>query len=134
MLILRTSVIIVNVIYCRRRVSSLLHSDFRESLDQLIQSYVERQTNVPEDWELHEMSLPPFTTQNQDQLSTGHSEESEPIHVEETQRTLPRPPPLPQAHWGHHANWSRHESRQRPGTVSFIIALSIVANTLQLTP
>ncbi|XP_021843779.1 uncharacterized protein [Spinacia oleracea] len=100
----------------RRRVSSLLHSDFRESLDQLIQSYVERQTNVPEDWELHEMSLPPFTTQNQDQLSTGHSEESEPIHVEETQRTLPRPPPLPQAHWGHHANWSRHESRQRPGT------------------
>ncbi|XP_021729856.1 uncharacterized protein LOC110696831 [Chenopodium quinoa] len=99
----------------RRRVSSLLHSDFRESLDQLIQSYVERQTNAPDDWELHEMS-PPFTMQNQDHLSTDHSEESGPIHAEEAQRVLPRPPPLPQANWGHNGNWSRRESQQHPGT------------------
>ncbi|XP_048491714.1 uncharacterized protein LOC104883229 isoform X2 [Beta vulgaris subsp. vulgaris] len=102
----------------RRTVSSLLHSDFRESLDQLIQSYVERQTNAPDDWELHEISLPPFTVQNQDHLGTDHGEESGPegIHAEASQRTLPRPPPLPQAHWGNHPNWSRRESRQPPGT------------------
>lgn len=100
----------------RRRVSSLLHSDFRESLDQLLQSYVDRQANAPDDWELHEMPHPPFTRQNQDNLGTDHSEESGPIYNEESQRTLPRPPPLPQAHFGHNANWSRHVSLQRPGT------------------
>lgn len=82
---------------------------------------MERQTQAPDDWEeLHEVSLPPFTAQMQDHLGTDHSEDSGPegiIHVEGSQRTLPRPPPLPQANWGHH-NWSRREVQQRPGTVS----------------
>ncbi|XP_057538124.1 uncharacterized protein LOC130815649 [Amaranthus tricolor] len=102
----------------RRTVSSLLHSDFRESLDQLIQSYVERQTHAPDDWELHEMSLPPFPAQNQIHRGTEHTEElgSEDNLADQSRQTLPRPPPLPQAHWGHHANRSFRESRQRPGT------------------
>lgn len=81
---------------------------------------MERQTHAPDDWELHEMSLPPFPAQNPVHRGTDHSEElgAEDNLADQSQRTLPRPPPLPQAHWGHHANRSFRESRQRPGTVS----------------
>uniref|UniRef100_A0A7C9F993 RING-type domain-containing protein n=1 Tax=Opuntia streptacantha TaxID=393608 RepID=A0A7C9F993_OPUST len=95
----------------RRRVSSLLHSGFRESLDQLIQSYVDRQTHAPDDWELRETSSPPFVAREPEQLTPDHDEES----VE----AGPAPMLGPQGHWGrvlHHTNWSRHELRQRPGT------------------
>lgn len=52
----------------RRRVSSLLRSGFRASLDQLIQSYVERQGNASLDWEAEETTSPPaFTEPDQDQ-------------------------------------------------------------------
>ena len=71
---------------------------------------MERQAQGPDEWEeMHEMSMPSFATRNQDHLGTDNSEDSGPegYHAEENQRTLPRPPPLPQAHWGNSSNWSR---------------------------
>ncbi|KAJ8422963.1 hypothetical protein Cgig2_002712 [Carnegiea gigantea] len=95
----------------RRRVSSLLHSGFRESLDQLIQSYVDRQTHAPGDWELRETSPPSFVAREPEHFGADHDEMS----VEAG------PPPMlgPHGNWGQaldHTNWLRHELHQRPGT------------------
>ncbi|KAH9621737.1 hypothetical protein KSS87_022776 [Heliosperma pusillum] len=106
----------------RRRVSSLLDSDFRENLDRLIQSYVDRQTDTPDDWEHHEI-LPHFVSRNQERLHTEQEEsESYDPHANGNEPRLPpRPPPLPQAHWGrglHQTNWARRNIHQQSGTVS----------------
>ncbi|XP_074286154.1 uncharacterized protein LOC141611502 [Silene latifolia] len=108
----------------RRRVSSLLHSDFRESLDQLLQSYAERRTNVPDDWELHEMLPSPFVSRNQAQLHIDQDDSilddtRENEHRSGPTLSPPPPPPLPQAHWRPRTNQTyrvRRETRQRPGT------------------
>ncbi|KAK4440671.1 hypothetical protein Salat_0402000 [Sesamum alatum] len=46
-------------LFSRRRVSSLLRSGFRESLDQVLQSHVERQGHASGGWELDDASSSP---------------------------------------------------------------------------
>ncbi|KAK1416598.1 hypothetical protein QVD17_32389 [Tagetes erecta] len=82
----------------RRSVSNLLRSGFRESLDHLIQSYVERQGREPIDWDLHR------------NLPTSTSPEGGQEQHEVTDRPSPPVPP-PQPIWHHdipHSSWSRH--------------------------
>ncbi|KAJ8490460.1 hypothetical protein OPV22_012181 [Ensete ventricosum] len=94
----------------RRSVSNLLHSGFRESLDQLIQSYVERQGRAPIDWDL-QTSLPsPISPEDEDNQGDDLNQEIQDV-VDRPQSVFP-PPPLPprQPIWRtglHHNNWSR---------------------------
>ncbi|XP_074573117.1 uncharacterized protein LOC141829525 [Curcuma longa] len=95
----------------RRSVSNLLHSGFRESLDQLIQSYIERQGRSPIDWDL-QRPLPTPNSPDEDQENqvdglTQNVQNTAPRHP-----TMFPPPPLPprQPIWHstlHHNNWSR---------------------------
>ncbi|KAF8397768.1 hypothetical protein HHK36_016690 [Tetracentron sinense] len=95
----------------RRSVSNLLRSGFRESLDQLIQSYVERQGHAPIDWDLHR-TLPTPASQEQDQEQRDDQNEDQLDAVGRPPLVLPSPPvPPPQPLWHqelHHANWPRH--------------------------
>ncbi|KAJ9553656.1 hypothetical protein OSB04_017701 [Centaurea solstitialis] len=97
----------------RRSVSNLLRSGFRESLDHLIQSYVERQGRAPIDWDLHR-NLPNQTSQEGGQEHRG-DEDNENQHETIGGRpslVLPSPPvPPPQPIWHHdlsQSTWSRH--------------------------
>ncbi|KAL8218292.1 hypothetical protein R6Q57_021665 [Mikania cordata] len=87
----------------RRSVSNLLRSGFRESLDHLIQSYVERQGRGHIDWDLHRNSPIPTSP-------VGGQEQHEAI--DRPSLVAPSPPvPPPQPIWHHdmpHSSWSRH--------------------------
>ncbi|XP_042487631.1 uncharacterized protein LOC122067853 [Macadamia integrifolia] len=95
----------------RRSVSNLLRSGFRESLDQLIQSYVERQGRAPIDWDLHR-TLPSPNSPDQDQEQQRDQDEGQPDTVARPPLVMPSPPvPPPQPLWQqdlHHAHWPRH--------------------------
>ncbi|KAI9157421.1 hypothetical protein LWI28_022260 [Acer negundo] len=102
----------------RRSVSNLLRSGFRESLDHLIQSYVERQGRAPIDWDLHRNLPTPTPTppeQDQEQQRDEHNEDQQDT-INRPSLVLPSPPvPPPQPLWHqelHHSSWSRH-SMQR---------------------
>ncbi|XP_062105176.1 uncharacterized protein LOC133816875 isoform X2 [Humulus lupulus] len=104
----------------RRRVSNLLHSGFRESLDQLIQSYVERQSHAAVDWELDGSSPSPASVeQDLDQAIPNQSEVQEdavvrPPPVAPPSHPIPPPPPM----WDqrpHRDSWTQHDMHQRFG-------------------
>ncbi|GFZ14599.1 RING/U-box superfamily protein [Actinidia rufa] len=102
------------VVSSLRSVSNLLRSGFRESLDQLIQSYVERQARAPIDWDLHR-NLPTPTPasperdpeqQRDEQNGDQNGATGRPSLV---QPSPPVPPPQPLWHHDlHHSSWPRH--------------------------
>ncbi|KDP45067.1 hypothetical protein JCGZ_01567 [Jatropha curcas] len=96
----------------RRSVSNLLRSGFRESLDQLIQSYVERQGRAPIDWDLHRNLPTPTPSSPERDEEQQREEQNEDQHNARRSMVLPSPPvPPPQPLWHqdlHHTSWSRH--------------------------
>lgn len=96
----------------RRSVSNLLRSGFRESLDQLIHSYVERQGRSPIDWDLHRnLPIPASPEMGQDQQNDEQNDDQQ-DGVGRPSIVLPSPPvPPPQPLWHqdlHHSSWPRH--------------------------
>ncbi|XP_028776132.1 uncharacterized protein LOC114732921 [Neltuma alba] len=102
----------------RRSVSNLLRSSFRESLDQLIQSYVERQGHAHVEWELQE-TTPSSASVEQDLEQPRRDQivgQEDTINSPLDQPSSPTPPqPLWERH-SHHDNWSRADmNNQRLG-------------------
>ncbi|WOL10145.1 hypothetical protein Cni_G18899 [Canna indica] len=95
----------------RRSVSNLLSSGFRESLDQLIESYVRRQERNPFDWDLQGISASDSQEIDQDQQRDDLIQNQQ-ISTNETPAMLQSPPvpPPPPPLWHsnlHHTNWAR---------------------------
>ncbi|KAL8151128.1 hypothetical protein V2J09_020936 [Rumex salicifolius] len=102
----------------RRRVSSLLSSGFRESLNQLIQSYVERQSQTPDDWEPHENAPPAFAGHDGNLSNTNQNEDSSDVdaHTDILGSTSAVPSNRTWDQQFHDISWSR-DMHHRPGTV-----------------
>ncbi|XP_022986254.1 uncharacterized protein LOC111484063 [Cucurbita maxima] len=99
----------------RRSVSTLLSSGFRESLDQLIHSYIERQGHGTRDID---ETLPPYTSAEQEQEHNRQSE-GQAGSVESHSLALPVPPTLPSRQlWDHelsNGSWPRRDFHQQFG-------------------
>ncbi|KAJ9188770.1 hypothetical protein P3X46_000135 [Hevea brasiliensis] len=109
----------------RRSVSTLLRSGFRESLDQLIQSYVARQSHAPLDWELQGTSPTPASAEQELEQHSGDENEGQgdsvhsPLALPDSVHSpvaLPSPsmPPV-QQHWNQesqHFAWPQHDMHQ----------------------
>ncbi|GAA0150426.1 hypothetical protein LIER_09373 [Lithospermum erythrorhizon] len=93
----------------RRSVSNLLRSGFRESLDQLIRSYVDRQGHAPIDWDLHRnLSIPSSPGHDQDHANADQNEAIGRPSLVSPSPPVPLPPPQPLWHQElQHSNWPR---------------------------
>ncbi|XP_074573020.1 uncharacterized protein LOC141829451 [Curcuma longa] len=89
----------------RRSVSNLLRSGFRESLDRLVQSYVQRQGTTQFDWDLDRPLPTPAPEEDEDQSRDDQNQATRRSNV------FPAPPlPLRPPLWNsglHHNNWTR---------------------------
>lgn len=104
----------------RRRVSNLLSSGFRQNLDRLIQSYVERQGHATIDWELDDTSPSPESAEQDLEQTGGYQNEGQVDSVESPSPSTVLPsqqiPPSPL--WdqeSHPDNWPQHDMHQRFG-------------------
>ncbi|KAG6469949.1 hypothetical protein ZIOFF_070885 [Zingiber officinale] len=89
----------------RRSVSNLLHSGFRESLDQLIQSYVQRQGTTPFNWDMGRPLLTLTPVEDGDERRDGPNQATRRSNVFPP---LFLPPRSPLWHSGMHLNnWVR---------------------------
>lgn len=108
--------------FCRRSVSNLLRSDFRQSLDQVLQLYAERQAHASVDWEMDETS-PSLREVEQDVQQSGSQNLGLP-GVFEAAQILPPSVPVArsQPFWDldhlQDDNWLRNNLQQRLGMVS----------------
>lgn len=107
---------------CRRSVSTLLRSGFRENLDRLIQSYVERQAHEPAEWDAHETSSLPASAEQDQEQQTGDQNEVRTEDVETPPSVLqssqvPRYLPLWEPELSHD-NWSQQIMNPRFGMAS----------------
>lgn len=108
----------------RRSVSTLLSSGFRESLDQLIQSYIQnqRQGRPPVDWDLHrDLQNPVLQEPEEDDLQEEDFIGPLPDAVASQSRVPPLPPPPPVWHPQMHPTWiplSRHRPLSEPDAIS----------------
>ncbi|XP_073002076.1 uncharacterized protein [Typha latifolia] len=101
----------------RRSVSNLLSSGFRESLDQLIQSYVERQGGPSLAWDLERTMPVPASPEedHREHIDDDPSQAQEDPVSRPPLVLLPPPVPPPQPTWQselQHTNWSRQSMRR----------------------
>ncbi|KAL0918282.1 hypothetical protein M5K25_010281 [Dendrobium thyrsiflorum] len=100
----------------RRSVSNLLHSGFRESLDRLIRSYVQRQGRAPLDWDLQRTSTLESTEDMEQQREEMEQQRDDPRDDREDNTVrppvvIPSPPAPPRQPIWHSVlyrnSWSR---------------------------
>ncbi|WOL05401.1 hypothetical protein Cni_G14129 [Canna indica] len=117
----------------RRSVSNLLHSGFRESLDQLIQSYVQRQRRAPFDWDLDRPLPTPTPEEDQDQRRYDPNQNIQDTVMRVNVFPPPSLPPRP-PQWHsdlHHNNWARQDMHRSENELDFINELRVEVARLQ---